>query len=189
MPLFAIPHFRALKLTFISYQFCFLFACYWFLSFYFFFFTLCVSNGNGANGSLLCLFPCLCSSTVLMWSAQLWNGDLRSDSSGASLHVHSFGFLEVPNSFFFFFPRGPFPCHWSLLFVSLSHVLVRQSHFPSRISLRVIITKDKYPLWLTGKISLTATCERLLPDSWSNHNFSPFRHCQADSEELSILEG
>lgn len=28
MPLFAGPHFKALKLTFISYQFCFLFACY-----------------------------------------------------------------------------------------------------------------------------------------------------------------
>lgn len=32
MPLFAIPCFKALKLTFLSYQFYLLFACYWFFS-------------------------------------------------------------------------------------------------------------------------------------------------------------
>lgn len=186
MALFAIPHFKALKLTFISYQFCFLFACYWFLSFYFFFFLLSACLMETELMGLCFVY------SLAYAAARFWCGQHSSGMGICAATAVGRVYMYIPLDFRRFrtvFSFGPFPCHRSLLFVSLSRVLVRQYHFPSRISLRVIITKDKYPPRLTGKISLTATCERLLPDSWSNHNFSPIRHCQADSEELSILEG
>lgn len=185
MPLFAGPHFKALKWTFISYQFCFLFACYWFLSFYFFFLLSACLMETELMG--LCFVYSLAYAAAWFWCGQ------HSPGMGIwAATAVEWVYMCIPFDFCRFwtvFSVGPLPCHWSLWFVSLSCVMVRQSHFPSRISLRVIITEDKYPPWLTGKISRTATCEQLLPDSWSNLNFSLIRHCQADSEELSILEG